>query len=288
VGCSKSSLVFGAQIDTHKEVSGLGAMLFKRFVEWNKSICDRIEMMLPGEFTRSLLYLHERTVVAAMTGRRSQTVVDIGGGHFSPFAKHRDPKLGTRLVAIDILVEQIKKNTFADFGVVADVGQSIPLKDGSVDIIVTRSVLEHLEDNRDFFSECLRVLKDGGTCFHVFPCRFALFALINQIIPNAVANKLLFSLFPEWRERCGFRAYYHNCYSRSMIKRQLSAGLSIKEVYYRYYQAIYFKFFIPFYLLVTFYDLILYYMNLRPLAAQMFLIVAKPEGLPVAAPTAEG
>lgn len=48
-------------------------------------------------------------------------------------------------------------------------GSNIPLSDGSVDIIFSSNVLEHIEDLPKTMSEFKRVLRPGGYCVHILP-----------------------------------------------------------------------------------------------------------------------
>ena len=49
------------------------------------------------------------------------------------------------------------------------VGELMPFNDNSFDLIVSSSVIEHVQDVRMVISECNRVLKDGGILYLVFP-----------------------------------------------------------------------------------------------------------------------
>ena len=48
-------------------------------------------------------------------------------------------------------------------------GKIVPLPDASFDIIVSYQVLEHVGSLETTLSECIRLLKPGGTMYHVFP-----------------------------------------------------------------------------------------------------------------------
>lgn len=52
---------------------------------------------------------------------------------------------------------------------VAGVGEALPFRDESVDVILSYDVLEHVADPRACLAECFRVLKPGGGAFIVFP-----------------------------------------------------------------------------------------------------------------------
>jgi SAM-dependent methyltransferase len=46
-----------------------------------------------------------------------------------------------------------------------------PFASGSVDIVVSNQVLEHVADHEHFFAETARVLRDGGFAAHLFPLK---------------------------------------------------------------------------------------------------------------------
>jgi len=252
--------------------------MLRAFIDWNKALCDRIEHRLPTDFTRSLLYRHELAVAEAMRSRRRCVVLDIGGGHSTPFARHRRDRDDTMIVGLDILPAQLAANRSIDHGVAADVCRPLPFKDASADVVATRSVLEHLADSESLFTEIHRVLRPGGICLHVLPTGYAPFSIINRLLPNTWARRLLHSLFPEWTDECGFRAYYRHCHFPDIALQQGRAGLTISRIEFRYYQSIYFKFFVPLFLISVCYDLILYAFDARRLACQILILAHKPGG----------
>jgi SAM-dependent methyltransferase len=248
---------------------------FHVFFRVNIQISNLIERALPRAFTRSLLSLHELTAAEAMNCQSGQRVVDVGSGHYCPFARHRRSDRRTTLIAIDILESQLLNNEVADIRVAADVCQGMPLNDASVDVIVTRSVLEHLADNETFVRECSRVLRPNGQCIHVMPARYSPFAILNRILPEKVSKALLFYFFPEWKAECGFYAYYRNCYYPRISEILAENGFVIKQITFRYYQSIYYRFFVPLYLVSLVYDLTLWLFDVRALACQILVVAEK-------------
>ena len=69
-------------------------------------------------------------------------------------------------------------NAFLDERIVADVCKGVGLPPASVDCIVGRSVVEHLEDTEAFLRNAFHTLRPGGKMVLVFPGRYATFALI--------------------------------------------------------------------------------------------------------------
>ena len=249
--------------------------MLKRFFSWNVAAADYIEDRLPNSFTRSLLYLHELTTARLMNEHDGLLIVDVGGGHMSPFAKHRTHP-GTYVLGIDILFEQVAHNSDANAGAVCDVCTSIPLADATADLIVSRSVLEHLPNNAVFVAECRRTLKPGGHAIHVCPTRRAPFALINRIIPNWLTRKLIRTFFPQWADECGFPTFYNHCSYPELPRLHERHGLEVEELHLRYYQSIYFKPFLPIYLVSVAYDLILWALQIRFLSSQILIVARRP------------
>jgi ubiquinone/menaquinone biosynthesis C-methylase UbiE len=244
----------------------------------NRRICDRLERLLPADFVRSFLYAHELYASAEISRRGGQTwVLDLGGGRNSPFVRHLSAEARSTVVAIDLLESELKANRQLDCRIVADVCRQLPLRDQSMDVVVTRSVLEHLVDPAVAVGEIGRVLADGGVCIHVFPARYSPFSALNTIVSQNTARRLLNAFFPEWRDSCGFPAFYRHCDAHAMAKLHRSIGFAIKKVECRYYQSIYYKFFVPLYLASLAYDLLMYWLK-RPLLASQVLLIAEKQG----------
>lgn len=251
--------------------------MIKRFFGWNIGLANKIEGWLPANFTRSLLYRHELETARIMNSVTDQRIVDVGGGHLCPFARHRQSDKRTQIVAVDILHSQVARNDAVDIGVVGDACRGIPLRAETADMIVTRSVMEHLPDTETFVREMSRVLKVGGRAVHVFPSRFAPFAILNQLLPNRLTKWLIDYVFPEWSDECGFKTHYDNCYYPRVIQLFEGNGFEIETAEYRYYQSIYFKFFVPLYLLSVLYDLLIWSLGLKVLCCQIFVVARRTD-----------
>lgn len=63
-------------------------------------------------------------------------------------------------------------------------GASLPLPDGSADVIVLRSVMEHLREPDDFIVEWRRVLRPNGVVLCLTPNRHDIASTIARLVPN--------------------------------------------------------------------------------------------------------
>jgi 2-polyprenyl-6-hydroxyphenyl methylase/3-demethylubiquinone-9 3-methyltransferase len=166
-------------------------------------------------------------------------------------------------------------NSALDERLVADISEELPLPDRSVDLMTSRSVLEHLRDTEAFVIESARVTRVGGYAVHAFPSRFAPFAFANRLLPNRLSRRVLESLFPWARGVLGFPAFYDRCYPSAMTGLFEQAGFKVREMRVSYAQADYLSFFVPLYVLAAVYDELAGLTRVPDLAASALLVAQR-------------
>jgi SAM-dependent methyltransferase len=254
--------------------------LLARFIGFNRQMSRGVEARLPASFTRHLHTLYKWEVAGLVNRRPAQVVLDIGGGKECPFLAFVENASGHLVVAVDCSDDELRLNPYLDSKVVTDAASDgFPFRESSADLIVSRSVVEHLQDNTTFFTNCAKVLRRDGVMVHTFPCRFAPFSLINQLLPNRVTRRLLAYFHPQWEDECGFVAYYDRCYFSAMRGLLERSGFHNARYAFRYYQSIYFDFCFPLYLLGLAYDLTVWALGIRNLACAI-LVTAERAGNP--------
>lgn len=209
--------------------------------------------------------------------RTDQIIVDIGGGKKSPIAEFKNEYNNLTLIAVDISDDELEFNTNVDQKIIADVTKEIPLPDESVDMIISSSVLEHLRGQEKFIQNASRLLKPNGESYfiHVFPSKFALFALINQIIPHGVSRRLVTAVFPKRKSTGVFPAHYEKCYYSGMKKVLIKNGFRLEHIQCCYYQSGYFSACFPVFLLSILWDNICFVFKIRNMCAYLCVIAKK-------------
>lgn len=98
---------------------------------------------------------------------RGERVLDLGCGY--GYYTHYFDEIGGRAVGVDgaegmirIAKERYPRSAFA----VADATAPLPFQDASFDLVFCNQVLMDIEKIEDVFSECRRVLKDGGILYY--------------------------------------------------------------------------------------------------------------------------
>jgi len=239
-------------------------------MESNRRAARAIERRLPH--AKTLVENYELTVAQAMNAKAG-LVVDVGGGRRCVFAKHR--RSAATIVAVDISAEELSHNEDVDGRIVADATRHLPFETNSVEIVCSRSVVEHLEEVDGFLAEAHRVLKPGGLAVTLFPSKNAPSALIKRTLPHSVGRQLLHLVKPGSTHFLGFRTYYDQCTLGAMEQALARHGFEIVETRVSYYQADYFEFLLPLYLINVAYELAARSAHRTGLAASVLIVARK-------------
>ena len=137
------------------------------------------------------------------------------------------------------------------------------------------SVLEHLNNLESAVKEVSRILKKGGKFISVLPSKFALFAIINQLLQNWFVRKILFAIRPEAKGFGGFVAYCNRCYYPALKNLLAKYGFSNIALMFDYNQSGYFSFFVPFGLIALCWDCLMYILHVKPLCAYICFTAEK-------------
>jgi SAM-dependent methyltransferase len=178
---------------------------------------------------------------------------------------------GARIVALDISANELARPDQADDVALADVAEHLPFPDGSVDLIVSRALLEHVNGVPAAAGHMTRVLKPEGRALHLIPARDSLFGLAARLLPFQQLLFLLHRVSPDTRGQVEFEVQYDHCYASALERVFRGNGFRHIEVRACWSQSGYFFPCSPVYAIVALYQTIVRRVVARDPAA--YLIV---------------
>ncbi len=166
---------------------------------WDKKYKDgkyeKVEDEKYGRLRREIIDLvdYRSKVLDAGCGRYAERLVKIGN------------KAG-KLIGVDLVDADptVLKNNIEYYK--ADL-TNIPKENESVDIVISRSVFEHLSEPLKVYNEISRILKPGGIFVFLTPNLFDYVSLLSKAIPNKYHGAII-KLLTGRREKDTFPTYY--------------------------------------------------------------------------------
>jgi SAM-dependent methyltransferase len=183
-------------------------------------------------------------------------ILDIGCGLGVYVRKFRD--FSDDVCGIDIDPKRLREGARTTPGLMLAVGEHLPFRDGTFDVIVLNEVIEHVTNDAATMREAERILRDGGRIVIYAPNRlypfethgiylgkrfvFGNIPFVNWL-PNPMRNRLV----PHARAytRSGIRRTYAGLHSRPLVEsyvypgfdniiaRRKRFGRVLREVLYR-------------------------------------------------------
>ena len=247
--------------------------MIRTFINRNKAWSAALERRLPQAGIDHLV-MYDRAVAACLQRLHAPVIVDVGGGKHCSFAGAVDRAAGARIIAVDISAEELRQNADVDEKRVADIAKGLPFAEREVDLITSRTVLEHIDDVEAFVAHSARVLRPGGYAVHLIPGRFAPFAVLARALPFGLAKAIVHFLRPQTIGVIEFPVFYDKCTYSALSATHIRHGYSHVAASAYYYQSDYFDAFFPAYCVSALYELAIRALGFRNLSAYV-LVVAR-------------
>jgi len=154
----------------------------------------------------------------------------------------------------------------------------IPVESGSVDMVISRAVMEHLENPLLVYREFNRVLRPGGTLIFLTPNLWDYASLIAKVVPNRL-HPAIVAKTEGRKEDDTFRTYYRSNSARAIRKWASRSGLSLISLRYLGQYPSYFMFNPALFLMGTVYEKTISRFDcLRLLRGWLLAELVKPDG----------
>lgn len=145
-----------------------------------------------------------------------RSLLEVGGGRdpaFITLAFENGLDLTVNDIAPDELARLPEGPAKAVFDIAGDLSGRGELH-GAFDLIASRMVFEHVEDVEQAWSNTWQLLKPGGVAIAFFPTLYAWPFVLNKLIPDRLAKRIVETVFPHRRadgDYPVFPAHYDWC-----------------------------------------------------------------------------
>lgn len=197
----------------------------------------------------------------------SNTILELGGVSRPVLQKSE----GYRYVGIDIDDEFIHDKYYDGF-YCQSVEDELPEKG---DLIFSKYLMEHVKEVKTSYKNQLLALNHGGKMIHLYPLGYHPFSLLNKLVGNKLARKIIPFIRKGSEGVTGYPAFYSlgNAYS---LERFFKNQKDIKVEFKYHYGAVdYFSFFFPFALLISIFNLIAKFFEIKIFASNVLVIINK-------------
>ena len=121
-----------------------------------------------------------------------QRILDAGCGRYLRFSKELADSC--EVVGIDLEAPLETTNSGSPYGVCGDLSH-LPFRSECFDLVISRSVVEHLEDPSRVFREFSRILRSGGKVVIVTPNKYDYVSLVAAVTPHKFHQFLVSRIF---------------------------------------------------------------------------------------------
>lgn len=179
------------------------------------------------------------------------TILDVGCGRTAPVLK-KFVGLGRTLIGMDLCeLKTTGHNASPSF--IKGNATAISLKDASVDLVISRSVLEHLENPAEVYREVYRILKPEGYLIFLTPNFYDYASILSKLIPGRFHSRIV-RLTEGRNEEDTFPTCYRSNTERQVKKLASMTGFEISSLDYLGQYPSYFMFNPVLFMIGTAYD----------------------------------
>lgn len=178
--------------------------------------------------------------------RRNERVIDVGSGKQPLLSTTDKARLGLFVCGLDISSTELARAPLGAYDEVVCTDVTSYVGTAQFDLAICQSLLEHVSNTEAAIAAMASALKPGGRIVLFVPCRNALFARLNLLLPEKMKQSILFTIFPQSRHAQGFKSYYNKCTPADFRRIAALHGL-VESDFRSYFMSSYFSFFFPLY-----------------------------------------
>ncbi len=134
------------------------------------------------------------------------TIVEVGAGANPSLSKEQ---VGERkYILIDVSQSELNKSEGDYFNTMCiDVSKGVP--EIKADLVISRMLLEHIPNPKEFHRGVHKLLKNKGKAIHFYATLYSPASIINLFLPESISKPLLYKIQNrKWEKEGKFPAFY--------------------------------------------------------------------------------
>jgi hypothetical protein len=242
-------------------------LMLRQFINWNRRAAVWLEIKHPGVFGCEPYPVElDRRIAADLANNKPAVVLEVGGIN-RPFLKKSS---AYEYVGLDIDVQPDCYEVYDRF-IVQSIENRLTLK---ADMIISVTLMEHLQNNDAATASMFTALQKGGTMHHYIPSKWHPYSIALRLVGPVLQKRLIPLLRPAAAGVTGYPAFFNHCSPAAMHKLFVRHGFLNVDVKSFYRANDYFAFFLPAYIIVSLFENICSALNWHTLASG-FVISAR-------------
>ena len=243
-------------------------MFLRYFVTFNRKLCGLLQQRFPKIFIdyrnydEDLLHLVNQAIAQISRAR----ILEVGGVDRPMLTKSKNFKYS----GMDIEDKPSCYDCYDEF-IVSSIENRI---NDSFDIIFSKTLLEHVPNNRKSIKAMYDGLNSNGVMLHYIPSKNHFYSVCLRLVGARLQKILIKYLRPAAVSVSGYPAFFDACTPGQMEKLCKTIGFKEIEIIPYYKATDYFAFFVPAYLFVALFENIFEYLKLSQFSSG-FILVAK-------------
>ena len=147
--------------------------------------------------------------------------------------------------------------------------------DQKFNLIISKTLLEHVPDNTKSLKVMYDALQSDGIMMHYIPCKYHFYSIILRIIGPQLQKTLINYIRPETKSVTGYPVFFNQCSSHAMENLCKNTGFRQIEIKSYYRATDYFSFFVPVFMIISIFENLFKYFDLKLFASGIILVAKK-------------
>jgi SAM-dependent methyltransferase len=190
----------------------------------------RLTAIINGKSWLDAMHGYDDTLRSIIAQYPDADILELGGGRWPSFRRADLPNNLRSYTVNDISEEELSLVPPEYSKACFDVSGDASGFEGLYDVVFSRFLAEHVRDGRAMHRNINKVLKPGGTAFHLIPTLYALPFVINRLLPERVGQQVLNAFSPRREISPKFPAYYSQCFGDTPKMRRMFEEIGYERV----------------------------------------------------------